>query len=278
MRNLKVIIPVLFLFIIFSCTKKEIEIKDGHQKVIFNPKITEEVINAQNTFDISNSIIEESYDKILKGTIGFRGLDCAEISKSNSFGQFPNTFTLDFGTGCDVNDSLNFSGKILITFSGFFNHSGDSIVFEYNNFYVNGTHLEGVCIKKNLGKDTNGNRTFSKQITNAKVTKENGETTSFNSLKYSKYYRNGTPFNFNDDKFGFTGNFNGVTASGDTYNGIIKIELILPVSCGCIVSGKLEITYNSEDTFELDYGNGDCDKVGTLTYPDGTIEEIDVCK
>jgi len=279
MKNLKYFVPlVVLLIIISSCERKDINKDKDIQAVVYNSKTTKEVINAQNTFDLSNNAIENSYKDILKGSFGFRGLDCAEISKTNSFGKFPNTFTIDFGSGCDVNDSLNLSGKISLTFSGWFNHSGDSIVFKYDNFYANSNHIEGEMVKKNLGKDQDGNRSFSKQVKNGKVTLETGEVTSFNSLRYSKYYRNGTPFDFNDDEWGFTGNFDGTTTEGDSFEGVIKNELILPISCGCVVSGELEITYNSEDVYTLDYGNGECDKVGTLHYPDGTSEEIDICK
>ena len=279
MRKVNFFIPLIALIIISSCTKKDIELNDDDsQKLAYNSKMTKEIISAQNTFDLSNSLIENSYKDILKSGFGFRDFDCAEISKTNSFGHFPNTFTIDFGEGCDVNDSLNISGKMILTFSGWFNHSGDSIVFHYENFYVNGKHIEGEFVKKNLGKDQNGNRTFSKQIRNAKVTFENGDVSSFNSLRYSKYYRNNTPFDFEDDELGFTGNFDGITSDGDTYDGIIRNELILPLSCGCVVSGELEITYNSTDVYTLDYGDGDCDKVGTLHYPDGTVEEIEICK
>jgi len=279
MKILKYFVPVVaLLFIISSCERKDVNKDEDIQAVVYDSKTTKEVINAQNTFELSNSIIENSYKDILKGSFGFRDLDCAEISKTNSFGNFPNTFTIDFGQGCDVNDSLNLSGKISLTFSGWFNHSGDSIVFKYDNFYANGNHIEGEMVKKNLGKDQDGNRTFSKQVKSGKVTLETGEVTSFNSLRYSKYYRNGTQFDFDDDEWGFTGNFDGTTSEGDSFVGVIKNELILPLSCGCIVSGELEITYNSEDVYTLDYGNGECDKVGTLHYPDGTSEEIDICK
>ena len=39
------------------------------------------------------------------------------------------------------------------------------------------------------------------------------------------------------------------------------------------VSGVLEISRN-DATVSLDFGDGSCDAIGILTYPDGSTEEI----
>jgi hypothetical protein len=45
------------------------------------------------------------------------------------------------------------------------------------------------------------------------------------------------------------------------------------LSCRFIISGVLDITRN-ENTASLDFGEGNCDAIGVLTFPDGTSEEI----
>lgn len=54
-------------------------------------------------------------------------------------------------------------------------------------------------------------------------------------------------------------------------------ETITPLrrelACRFIVSGVLEISRN-DATASLDFGDGSCDAVGILTYPDGSTEEI----
>lgn len=274
MKFTKLIVFTVMVATIFSCSKSDIL----DTKKEYNSKTTIEAISIQNSYDFTAQAINEFGPKIPGTGIQYRDFDCGDFSWSNSFGQFPNTLTIDFGAGCDINDSVTVSGKITTTFSGFMNHSGDSIVSTYDNFYFNGNKIEGLTKVKNNGKNDLGQRVFVKEIIGGKVLFNSGETSTFNSIRISKYMDNGTPWKLKDDQINISGNFSGVSKEGETFEGTIKNELEAPFSCECIVKGDIDLTINSESGYNLDYGNGECDKVATLTYPDGTQEEITVCK
>ena len=161
--------------------------------------------------------------------------------------------------------------------SGFLNHTGDSIITEYQQFTVNGTQINGIKIVKNLGNDNEGFRNISKKILNASVLYDNGKSSSFSSNMLFRYSTNSTIFNPDDDIFKIRGNCSGEDKEGNTYICIIKNELYLPVDCACIVSGEQEVTINNEDVYNLNYGDGTCDDTALLTYPDSTTEDIKIC-
>ncbi len=275
MKKLNLLLLISFVSIVsfMSCNKKEEII---NEKKEYNSQTIKEIISIQNKFEYSTQLVEQAKDYNKGNHFAFRD-DCPDVSSSNSFGHFPNTITIDFGAGCEVNDSLLVSGKILVTFYGFMNHSGDSLTTEYQNFTVNGNELTGIYVVKNLGKDDEGYRNISKELRNGYITLDSGENASYQFSRTVRYSINNTPFNSDDDELRVSGNFSGDDIDGDSYSGIIKTELVMPVDCGCFVSGEQEITINSEDVYNLNFGDGTCDNTATLTLPDGSTEEIEVC-
>jgi len=274
MKLTKLMVLFALVSIAFSCNR----VDDVNIKKDYNSKTAIEAISIERNFEFTNSIANKYGPKIPGFGIAYRDFDCVEVEASNSFGQFPNTVTIDFGSACQVNDSLVVSGKIITTFSGFMNHSGDSIVTTYDNFFMNGNQIEGTSKVKNNGKNDLGQREFIKEIVDGNIIFENGETAGFNSFKVSKYFNNDTPFKLKDDQLNITGHFEGTTSDGESFQAIIRNELEAPFSCKCVVKGDIDLTVNSEDTYNINYGDGTCDNIATVTFPDGTQEDITVCK
>lgn len=277
MRIISLIFTIAIFLTITSCYKKEF-VPTEDNTIEYNSNLTKEVIDVQSKFDITNELLDEVSKNIFGNNMELRDFSCAEISHSSSFGHFPNTITIDFGNGCEINDSLTFSGEIIMTFSGFLNHTGDSLVVTYNDFYANNNNLIGTCIRKNMGKDDNGNRVLLEKVIGGKIIKENGDYSTFEKIEYVTIYNNGSFFNFEETKIGVTGDFTGQSFDGITYQGEIITELITPFDCGCTVSGSFDLIVDSEDRYNMNYGDGTCDKVAILTYPDNTTEEVEICK
>ena len=275
MKNLNLLLLISFLSIVsfMSCNKKEEII---NVKKEYSAQTVKDIISIQNKFEYSSHLVEKAKDYNKGNHFVFRD-DCPDVSASNSFGHFPNTITIDFGAGCEVNDSLLVSGKILVTFYGFMNHSGDSLTTVYQNFSINGNEISGIYVVKNLGKDNEGFRNILKELRNGHIALISGENASYQFSRTVRYSINNTPFNSDDDEFRVTGDFSGVDIHGDGYTGHVKTELVMPVDCGCFVSGEQEITINNEDVYKLNFGDGTCDHTATLTLPDGTTEDIEVC-
>ncbi|HRB72977.1 MAG TPA: hypothetical protein PK776_14125 [Flavobacterium sp.] len=78
---------------------------------------------------------------------------------------------------------------------------------------------------------------------------------------------------FTDDVFSIRGNALTTLPNGTVLHMEITEPLIRNIGCPVIVKGKKTITKNSQ-TFVLDYGNGTCDDMATLTLPGGTVVTI----
>jgi len=275
MKILNLFLISILLISFYSCERVDSNLEN---EIVYNAKATQEIIKIQNSFEYTSTLINKSKGKITSFNFDMRNSDCVSVTASNSFGHFPNTLTIDFGDGCIIDDSITISGKIITDFSGFMNHTGDSTETHYENFYINGINIKGIYINKNLGKDSNGRRSFIKKIIGAEIIDSNGDSASYNSTKISSYDNNGTPFKLKDDKLLISGSFKGQSSDNKSFEGIIRNQLVLPFNCGCIVEGDIDIVIDLDDNYNLNYGNGQCDKTAILTYPDNTTEEIEICK
>ncbi|PCJ94738.1 MAG: hypothetical protein COA50_10095 [Flavobacteriaceae bacterium] len=64
-----------------------------------------------------------------------------------------------------------------------------------------------------------------------------------------------------------------VTVNNDTYAVVVTETLEGDVSCTYLTSGVMSLSKNGL-TVSVDFGDGECDDAATLTYPDGTVENI----
>ena len=69
------------------------------------------------------------------------------------------------------------------------------------------------------------------------------------------------------------------TSGSDSYKKEIVEPLVRLGTCRFIVKGIVKVTIN-DMVSSLDYGDGECDEVATMTNPGGTSVEVDlaVCK
>jgi len=140
------------------------------------------------------------------------------------------------------------------------------------NFTFNGVAVEGSANVERQRSNANGNPQ-SDASASFNATWPDGSTANFTGNRTREWIEGyGTGF-WGDNVFLITGMG---TYTGPAGNVFMK-ETITPLrgelACRFIVSGVLEISRN-EATASLDFGDGSCDAVGMLTYPDGTTEEI----
>lgn len=78
-----------------------------------------------------------------------------------------------------------------------------------------------------------------------------------------------TPMNISDDEYSITGTASGINRRGNEYVHTITSPLIAKMNCRWIVQGIIEFVVNSQ-TAVLDYGEGECDRIATLTVNGNT--------
>jgi len=204
------------------------------------------------------------------------------VTYSPSKNVYPHTKTIDFGAGFTSANGVTKSGKIIITYyDAAADAQGKYSVTTYDNYYVNGSHIEGSIqvnkIKNGTGKDVYLHiihRTISNAAGNLKDYNGNAKWTVID-------WKGGT-----NNAYEIAAH----TEGKETYNGIgannFKTDIddnnpvIKPFSCNNRVQGGLTAEIHLakgkvKDLVEyIDYGNGECDNIATLSINGGAATEV----
>lgn len=243
-----------------SCNREKLE------TILDNLTMSQDLNTAQQ-------VIEDEEDEIIGDEIGFRG-GCVIKTFSAAQGTYPQTVTLDFGAGCEGKNGKIRKGKLVVTLSADPKTSGAVVTVNPKDFFVEDIKVEGTRIWTNLGKDASGNRQWKREVKSGKLTFPNGKFTTFTAAETVKQTAGGsTVSNKLDDVYEITGSRTGINRAGKEFSATVTKALIKKGDCANIVSGIIEITKEG-NARTLDFGNGTCDQIGTVTLVDGTQKEI----
>jgi len=258
----KLIIAIVSIAIIVSSCKKQ-EKEDVQQSASDNAL-------AEASFDDVTNQTDQAYEQSTsKSTYS----TCATITHTNLLDSiFPDTITVDFGTGCTDDRGVTRSGKIISTITGRYRNAGTVITHTLENYYRNGFHITGTKTVTNNGLNNSGNIYFTVTISNASITTDEG-TISWTSDRVREWIAGSTTtgiLGWLDDVYLITGTASGTNAHGKTFSVAITSPLRVELSCRYIVSGTFEVTPENGDTRTVDFGDGSCDNKATLTWRNRT--------
>ncbi len=136
------------------------------------------------------------------------------------------------------------------------------------DFMVNEASVEGVKLIQKTG-----DYQFSITLTDGKISFTDGTeyTRTFNRTR-TQTDGTATPFFIWDDVFETEGQSSGINRSNESYTRTITSPLVKPRNCRWFVQGTIEFV-TGENTATLDYGDGTCDRIATLTV-NGETREI----
>lgn len=198
--------------------------------------------------------------------------DCPAVSFSAPLGTFPNTMTIDFGTGCTGYYGIERSGKINATFTAAYKDSDCVITIVPEDYTVQGAGVEGVKTITNLGINTAGNMHFSVVVTDAKITLTGGQTIQWNSTRDREWLEGISTALLNDDVYLITGGAEGINRDELPFTMTITSAIRKEMDCRWILSGIVNITPEGIETRTINYGSGTCDNTAILTVGDFTTE------
>lgn len=201
---------------------------------------------------------------------------CTQVSITllNAPARFPMKITIDFGSGCIGRDGHKRSGKIIIEYSGKLTEPGSSATTRFDGYKFDSIAVQGTHKITNTTASGSNQRQFTIDVTDAKLTKPNGDYSMWTSSRViTQTEGNGTPFLPIDDIFKVTGSAHGQVKRGDViyaWHSEITEPLIKKFSCHWISKGTITVRRetlptNSKWTAILDYGQGDCDFLATVT-------------
>lgn len=245
-----------------SCTKKD-DIQTA------DTSYSRDESFAQSEFDRVSGIGDEAYDiktGNLKSGEGHRVFlsACATVTLDTAAN--PKELIIDFGEeNCLCLDGRYRRGKIIITFTGRYREPGTVITHGFEDYYVNDNQVDGTKVVTNMGENENGNIYFTIEVIGVIHKANNGGTISWNSSRQREWIQGYSTMNPWDDIYLITGTAHGIRANGLEWDSEITNPLRVELACRFIVSGTIEMQPENRPLWILDYGDGECDNVATVT-------------
>ncbi len=287
MKKLILSLLALSTFVFFSCNKEETSslISSEEEAIISNDAVAETVTeSADYEIDLFTSSTESINDANsgLKSTeqhpfwARYRlGVPPAVIIETTN-GDFPKTITLDYGDETVLNNGTVISGSIVIVVSAPPRTDGATRVVTFNDFYVDSVNIAGTRTITFNASDEEGITFY--VVGDLVLTFTDGTYIERHAEKVRKMVEGySTFFDHSDDKFEITGYVSSVSSEGYTFSRTIIEPLIRLGDCRYIVSGIVVVERNDEVIATLDFGDGTCDDIATITK-DGEERQITLGK
>jgi hypothetical protein len=196
------------------------------------------------------------------------------ITQLNAPARFPMKIIIDFGAGCIGRDGHKRAGKIITEYSGRLIEPGSSAITHFENFKFDSISVSGTHKISNTTASGSNQRQFTIDITDARLTRSNGDYSLWSSQRLiTQVEGNGTSQIAVDDIFRITGKAHGKVKHADliyAWQSEIIDPLIKKFTCAWISKGSLRVKRetlpdDSRWASILNYGQGDCDFLATLT-------------
>ena len=256
---------------LFTACKKESSVTTFEESIATSQELTAQQDEVQSNDDEITYQVDER---------GGGDNDCPTRTWAQPKGTYPNTLTIDFGTtGCVGKDGKTRKGQLVVTFAGgdVRTVSGATRTVTHANHSVDEVKVEGTKTLTNNGLNANGQPSFSRVVDNHKLTFPDGKFSQWSSAQ-TLTMTNGyaTPLIRLDDVFAVNGASNGTNRNGKTFATTTLTPLVKKATCSWFVSGSKQLTLNGDKTITINYGDGSCNRVATLTLPNGTTKEVNV--
>jgi hypothetical protein len=187
---------------------------------------------------------------------------------------YPKTITVDYADGIELVNGRIISGKIIIDVSDRPLKDGATREITYESFYVDSVHIEGGVTRTFAGSDST-ERVFSSE-SNLTLTFPDS-TVLYRTSERTRTLVDGfeTLFRHSDDLIMIEGFVNYETSNDITFSKTIVNPITKTGACRFIIEGTVSFSRNGEEFAQLDYGDGTCDDVATITK-DGETRQITI--
>lgn len=188
-----------------------------------------------------------------------------------SINESAKTIKVDFGNACTSSNGVTRKGIIMLYYTGNLLLTGAKITTSFDGYEVNGYKVEGTRTLTNKGVNIESNTIILEvKIENGKITWPDNTfvTMTSNQLRNIKLGTQG------EYEATITGTAVGTSRDGLDYTTSVKDALVYTKSClesgvSVPISGILAFQYEAIEV-TVDYGDGACDKIATIFYPNGS--------
>ncbi|NHM05771.1 hypothetical protein G4D82_00930 [Flavobacterium sp. CYK-4] len=273
MKTRILMLGLLCSFWLISCNKDDDKnSSNGSSEFISSTDV--DVISDDVSQIVELESDQTASNRLTSATENFLG-NCAQVTTSVS-GNIV-TRTIDFGTSnCTLNNGNTVRGKIILTFTNDWDATTRTINYSFENFYHNDNHVEGNRnVVKTILPSGHPQTTISLDMTVTTPSNAVYTVTGNRVREFAEGYGNNI---LADNVFLVHGNWTTTLPNGNTHSHSVNEESPLRIIYSCdqtvgrrrfeIVSGIATITRNN-NTAVINYGDGQCDGVGTISINGG---------
>ncbi len=182
------------------------------------------------------------------------------------------TILVDFGTGCLGPDGKTRAGQVFVTYTKRLYHPGAVLTVELIGYSVDSLALEGTKTITNVSPNFQSNITLQKTLAGGKVTWPDGTFATREFTRTSTWVRAARPAL---DEFHVDGVASIQRRNGNLYSSTVIETLIWKRKClrlgiGIPAEGTTVIKRNGKPDLTIDFGDGTCDHLVTLSIPGKT--------
>lgn len=273
--KLSMIVLMAFIGLMLTSCQDDVAVIDTNASEAIDLKTAETEAEIDKASEGVSAIIEEAYlgeefPELTKTTPADRFLpSCVTITIVLT--QNMKTVTIDFGDGCELRNGNFVSGKIILEYE---REPGAtvSISYSFDNFYFNRKNIAGGGSILRERSNENGNPQSTKTF-DVTVTWPDGTFASKAGVKVREWIEGQGTRAWGDNVFLITGHGTFTKKNGTILSAIVTEPLRRELSCRFLVSGIVSLAKN-EDTAVLNYGDGTCDDLATISINGGEEREI----
>lgn len=263
---------IIALLFTTSCQQNAEEPTDLNQAAIEADAVAE--ADFDEVDEISESAMGYS-DGSIGGRVAGDVIDERAACATITHDLLAKTITIDFGDGCTGPYGVTRSGIIFITYTGPRFIPGSKWTITFQNFYIDGRHIEGTRTVENVTASLDDNPTLHILLEGGKVTWPDETFATREVNRYRVWVRAANPLN--DEIHVLEGSVaNGTNREGISYSNTVLSDLIFKRACRdsnparVPVQGTKEIVIDGK-SYLVDFGDGTCDSIITITSEGNTI-------
>jgi hypothetical protein len=280
-------VSAILFSLVIACTEENLTPDESKAKTEVAASDNSEILaSTQEVLDLTSIALTEkgvsNGRTSTSGRLSDHGFNCYptisatyDVKKTADSVVYTGTIVIDFGDGTTCEDSSKVrSGKITDEFKMVIAYH-DSIpvksteIISFEGYQKDSVKLDGI-----LTSTYSSDGLYVVDFDDAALTYEDGTTVTWNGT-FNYAYNDSDTRHWKDDTKTLTGSISGTTREGDNFDAEISNEILFSYECegkhDVPVSGIIKISVGSV-TSEVDYGDGTCDKIYTITANGETTE------
>ncbi len=254
-----ILFGIIGLFLV-GCSEEDSSINSNDEELTQSD--LKVILETDDVSGVADSVISELYmnnDSSAKSSRSAKSSECYEASYTDT------GFTATFNN-CVLNGTENVNGTLTVVYG--VGEESASFTAEYNDFYVGNIKINGT---RSFILDTNSeeNSVAFTVTSDMNVVLADGDIIAENGTKT-------IALTFGDSLetsiFSIDGNWT-LEVDGDTYKVAVGTILEGNLSCGYLTSGQMSVDKNGLMVM-VGFGDGSCDDMATITYPNGATDDV----